>query len=112
MVSLQSNIIIAFPSFFLSPRFSYPDIPRPKRMLTVAAAPFRMPRALITGGGMRSWGRLMRKFSSERAVWAPQYLSAGTCTSPKASVSVLVLADMADRVEWKSRRVLGEAVVA
>jgi hypothetical protein len=37
---------------------------------------------------MRSWGWLMRKFSSERSVCAPQYLSAGTWIWPKASLSV------------------------
>ncbi len=65
-------------------------------MFTVAAAPFRMPNALTMGGGMRSCGWLMRKFSRERSVCAPQYRSAATCTAPKASVSVLVaFADVA-----------------
>ena len=41
---------------------------------------------------MRSWGWLILKFSSERSVWAPQYLSLGTWSSPKASLSVRVLA--------------------
>src|SRR5437016_1061616 len=70
-------------------------------MLTVAAAPFKMPNALMMGGGMRSWGWLMRKFSSERSVWAPQYLSAGTWISPKASLSVLVLAAILVALPWK-----------
>ena len=61
-------------------------------MLTVAAAPFRIPNALTIGGGIRSCGWLILKFSRERSVWAPQYLSAGTWTSPKASVSALVSA--------------------
>lgn len=69
-------------------------------MLTVAAAPLRMPKARTMGGGMRSWGWLMRKFSSERSVWAPQYLSAGTWTSPKASLSVRVAAAMLLAVVW------------
>lgn len=69
-------------------------------MFTVAAAPFRMPKALTMGGGMRSWGWLMRKFSSDRSVCAPQYLSLGTWTSPKASVSVLVPAMVIDEA-WK-----------
>ena len=60
-------------------------------MFTVAAAPFKMPKALTIGGGMRSWGWLMRKLDKDRSVWAPQYLSAGTWISPKASLSVLVL---------------------
>ncbi len=59
-------------------------------MLTVAAAPLRIPKALTMGGGMRSWGWLMRKFSRDRSVWAPQYLSPGTWISPKASLSVRV----------------------
>lgn len=41
---------------------------------------------------MRSCGWLILKFSRERSVWAPQYLSAGTWTSPNASVSALVSA--------------------
>lgn len=73
-------------------------------MFTVAAAPLRIPNALITGGGMRSWGWLMRKFSRERSVWAPQYLSAGTWISPKASLSVLVLAAILMDVAWRFLR--------
>lgn len=54
---------------------------------------------------MRSWGWLIRKFSRDRSVWAPQYLSAGTWISPKASLSVLVAAILEDEawnclVEW------------
>lgn len=45
---------------------------------------------------MRSCGWLILKFSRERSVWAPQYLSAGTWISPKASLSVLVLAMVAE----------------
>lgn len=41
-------------------------------MLTVAAAPLRMPKALTMGGGMRSWGWFILKFSSDLSVWAPQ----------------------------------------
>lgn len=52
---------------------------------------------------MRSWGWLMRKFSRDRSVWAPQYLSAGTWTSPKASLSVLVLAAILKDVAWRFR---------
>lgn len=40
------------------------------------------------------------KFSSDRSVWAPQYLSDFTCTGPKASVSVLVPA-IVYAVAWK-----------
>lgn len=39
---------------------------------------------------MRSCGWLMRKFSRERSVCAPQYLLASTWISPKASLSVRV----------------------
>ena len=70
-------------------------------MLTVAAAPFRMPKARTMGGGMRSCGWLMRKFSSERSVWAPQYRSAATWISPKASLSALVLAAILVALAWK-----------
>ena len=42
----------------------------PSAMFTVAAAFFWMPRARISGAGMRS--PPMRKFASERCVWAPQ----------------------------------------
>lgn len=34
-------------------------------MFTVAAAPFRIPKALTTGSGMRSWGWLMSKLPRE-----------------------------------------------
>lgn len=61
-------------------------------MLTVAAAPLRIPKALTIGCGMRSAGWLMLKLVRDLSVWAPQYLSAGTWTSPKASVSALVSA--------------------
>ena len=46
-------------------------------------------------------GWLMRKFSRERSVWAPQYLSAGTWTSPKASLSVLVFVAILVVLAWK-----------
>lgn len=59
-------------------------------MLTVAAAPFKIPNARTIGGGIRSCGWLIRKFSKDLSVCAPQYLSDGTWISPKASVSVLV----------------------
>ena len=38
------------------------------------------------------------KFSNDRSVCAPQYLSEGTWSSPKASLSVLVEADIL--VDW------------
>lgn len=43
---------------------------------------------------MRSCGWLILKLPRERSVWQPQYLLASTWSSPKASLSVLVLADM------------------
>jgi hypothetical protein len=43
-------------------------LPSPYRMLTVAAAPFKMPKALTIGGGMRSCGWLILKFSRDRSV--------------------------------------------
>ena len=54
-----------------------------------AAARLMMPKARISGTGIVSVP--MRKFCSERAVCAPQYLSAGTSSGPKESVSVRVL---------------------
>ena len=65
-------------------------IPSPNFWLTTAAAPLRIPKARMTGGGMRSWGWLILKFSRERSVCAPQYLSEGTWISPKASLSVRI----------------------
>ena len=47
-------------------------LPRPNFMFTVAAAPLRMPKARTTGGGMRSCGWLILKFSNDRSVCAPQ----------------------------------------
>lgn len=84
------------------------DLPSPNFMLTVAAAPLRIPKALTMGGGMRSWGWLILKFSSERSVCAPQYLSLCTWTSPKASLSVRVAAMML-RVDenWRVWNVAG-----
>jgi hypothetical protein len=85
------------------------SVPSPNFMLTVAAAPFKMPNARTIGGGMRSWGWLILKFSSDRSVWAPQYLSEGTWSSPKASLSVRVLAMllvMLNRRRWKKLWVL------
>lgn len=61
-------------------------------MFTFAAAPLRMPNARTMGGGMRSCGWLILKFSSDRSVCAPQYLSLGTWIWPKASLSVRVAA--------------------
>jgi hypothetical protein len=52
-----------------------------------------MPKARTTAGGIRSCGWLILKFSNDRSVCAPQYLSEATCTSPKASVSVRVDCD-------------------
>ena len=45
----------------------------------------------------------MLKLPRDRSVWAPQYLSAGTWTSPKASLSALVLAAILVLVVEKSR---------
>ena len=50
---------------------------------------------------MRSWGWFILKFSSERSVWAPQYLSDGTWISPKASLSVRVLAILLVTLKWR-----------
>lgn len=76
-------------------------LPSPNFMLTVAAAPFRMPNALTMGGGMRSWGWFILKFSSDRSVCAPQYLSAGTWISPNASLSVRVEAMLRVDENWR-----------
>jgi hypothetical protein len=46
------------------------------------------------------------KFSNDRSVCAPQYLSPGTCTSPKASVSALASTILYD-VAWKFREKRG-----
>jgi len=59
-------------------------------MFTVAAAPFRIPNARTIGGGIRSCGWLILKFSRDLSVCAPQYLSDGTFISPKASLSVRI----------------------
>ena len=57
----------------------------PRFIFACAAAFFCTPKARIRGKGMRSVPIL--KFSSERCVCAPQYLLAGTATSPIVSVS-------------------------
>jgi hypothetical protein len=43
------------------------------------------------------------KFSSDRSVWAPQYRSAGTWISPKASLSVRVAGDAMVALSWNRR---------
>lgn len=43
-------------------------LPRPNFMFTSAAAPLRIPKALTTAGGMRSWGWLISKLPSELEV--------------------------------------------
>jgi hypothetical protein len=54
---------------------------------------------------MRSCGWLILKFSSDRSVWAPQYLSDCTWTSPKASLSVRVLTMVrAVKLNWRRWR--------
>src|SRR5690349_6559062 len=60
----------------------------PRAMLASAAARLTTPSALMIGLGCFSQPIL--KFCSERWVWAPQYLSAGTSIGPKVSVSVRV----------------------
>lgn len=60
-----------------------------------------MPKARTMGGGMRSCGWLILKFSSDRSVCAPQYLSDGTWISPKASVSVRVEAILLVNANWR-----------
>ena len=53
-----------------------------------AAACFRMPKAWVISRGMVSMPTPMGKFSRLRCVCAPQYLSAGTRTSPMESCSI------------------------
>ncbi len=60
----------------------------PRSALTWAEASFRIPMARISGVGIRS--SPIGKWWRERAVWAPQYRSAGTSTAPMLSVSVRV----------------------
>ncbi len=57
--------------------------------LVVAAQRLTMPSARIKGLGRRSSPIL--KFSRDRCVCAPQYLSAGTSIGPNESVSVRVV---------------------
>ena len=54
-----------------------------------AAAAFSIPKARTISSGMVSIPTPMGKFSRLRWVWAPQYLSAGTRTSPMESCSIL-----------------------
>ena len=61
---------------------------RPSSALVSAEASLRIPMARIIDRGMTS--SPMEKCTSERAVWAPQYRSAGTSMGPIESVSVLV----------------------
>ena len=56
--------------------------------LALAAASFKTPKALVISRGMVSRPTPMGKFSWLRSVCAPQYLSAGTLTSPMESCSM------------------------
>ena len=62
----------------------------PRSRLTSAAARLIRPSACTISIGMRSLP--MRKLCSERSVCAPQSLSAGISSGPKASLSVRVVA--------------------
>src|SRR5664280_146610 len=62
----------------------------PRSALTWAEASFSTPMARMSGSGIRS--SPIGKWCRERAVWAPQYRSAGTSMAPMLSVS--------DRVSW------------
>src|SRR6266478_617119 len=59
---------------------------RPPEWFAFAAAFFSVAYAVIISRGIRSCPML--KCSSERCVWAPQSLSAGTSTSPRLSNSL------------------------
>ena len=61
----------------------------PRSRFTEADAPFRIPNARTKGLGIVS--EPMSKWWSDRCVWAPQYRSAGTSTSPMLSLSIRVL---------------------
>ena len=56
--------------------------------LAMAAAFLRMPKAWVISRGMVSMPTPILKFSWLRSVWAAQYLSAGTRTSPIESCSM------------------------
>ena len=71
----------------------------PRSRLTSAAARLIRPSARTISIGMRSLP--MRKLCSERSVCAPQSLSAGIASGPKASLSM--------RVFWRVLRLLGHA---
>ena len=61
----------------------------PRSRLTLAEAPFRIPKARMSGVGIVS--PPMSKWCNERAVCAPQYRSEGTSISPMLSLSTRVL---------------------
>lgn len=56
-------------------------------MLTVAAAPFRIPNALTTGAGMRSWGWLISKLPRELS----HHLISISCTTLPSQLNRLVV---------------------
>ena len=56
----------------------------------ITQAFFNTAKALIISKGILPFSWLILKFSVERCVCAPQYLSAGTSTYPMVSFSVLV----------------------
>ena len=70
----------------MRPVFSSSSLPN--SLLANAAAFFSIPNPRTTSMGMMS--SPIEKWMSDRAVWAPQYRSAGTSISPMLSVSTRV----------------------
>ena len=72
----------------MAPSFSAVIFSGFRAWLALAAASLRIPKACMISAGMVSSPTPMGKFSWLRWVWAPQYLSAGTRTSPIESCSI------------------------
>ena len=79
----------------------------PRSALTWADASFKIPMARMSGSGIRS--SPIGKWCSERAVWAPQYRSAGTSIVPMLSDSMRVSMVMVGSFRFRSPRSLDGA---
>ena len=74
---------------------------KPNSRFALAADFFKIPNALITGTGIRSRSPPILKFYKDRCVYAPQYLSAGTCNGPNVSDSSLNFCEDANKRRFK-----------
>ncbi len=86
--SLREPLMTSSQAWEMAASFSSVIFSGFREWLAMAAAFFSTPKAWVISRGMVSMPTPIRKFSWERSVCAPQYLSAGTLTSPMESCSM------------------------